>query len=381
MTLRCRYLGLVAGAMAALTMTAARAETAPVDCEAIYDWPGHGRVFYETNPTYHDPAGVYAWPTASPREMGVDAALLDPAIKGLLASPTAAGVLVVRNGKVIAERYANGSAADQANNIHSASKSMLSALVGIAIREGLIDSVDQKVADFLPSYLDDGDADKARITIAHLLTMSAGLAWEEDATEYAIEDEADWVGAILARPVVTEPGESFRYSTGLTHVLSAVLTSATGLSTCAFAHRYLFGPMGITAEHWGRDPQGIQSGGYNLYMTPREMAAFGQLYLQGGSWHGAQIVPADWVATSLRPQQVDDDVYRYGYLWWLRDLGGHDTAIAWGWGGQLIYVVADLDLVVVITSDTSDDLPMTEIEGFANRAHQFVRDAVIPSVE
>ena len=203
----------------------------------------------------------------------------------------------------------------------------------------------------------------------------------EDVTEYQIESEADWVGAILARPMTDTPGEVFNYSTGLTHVLSAVLTAATGMSVCEFAHRHLFGPMGITAEHWGRDPQGIYAGGYNLYLTPREMAAFGQLYLQQGRWQGVELVPAAWVETSLQTQQTDDAVYSYGYLWWLRQLAGHDVAIAWGWGGQLLYVIPDLEIVVAITTNTADDHAGADTEEFSSRAHGFIRDAVIPSVE
>ena len=366
-------------AMASITAQPARSEPA-VDCDAIFDRQGHGETFYEDNPSYRDPAGPLDWPAAAPSDEGIDATLLNEGIDELLAAPNALGVVVVRHGKLVAERYANGGAADRANNMHSASKSILSALVGIAIRDGYIEGVDQEVAAFLPGYFADAGADKSGMTIGDLLTMSSGLAWQEDLTEYVIQNEPDWVGAILGRDMTGAPGETFHYSTGVTHVLSAVLTAATGSSTCEFAHRHLFGPLGMTAEHWGRDAQGISSGGYNLYLTPREMAAFGQLYLQGGNWRDVQIVPAEWVSESWTAHRIVDDTYDYGYLWWLREIMGRFVAQAWGWGGQMIYVVPDLGIVVVTTSNTADDVPVLEGSDFVRHADRFVRDAVIGAI-
>ena len=375
----CLALSLAAAAI--LAPVVVHAQSVTVDCEAIYDRPDHGETFYESNPTHLDRRGAFVWASGSPRDVGMDETILNRGIDDLLSVPTAFGVLVVRDGKLVAERYGNGSAADHANNIHSASKSVMSALVGIAIREGYIKSVDQKVADFLPAYFDDGDTDKAQITVAHLLTMSAGLSWSEDLTEFEIQTEEDWVAAIVSRTLMDTPGSAFHYSTGLTHVLSAVLSAATGMSTCDFAHRYLFAPLDITAEHWGRDPQGVYSGGYNLYLTPREMAAFGQLYLRGGRWQGEQVVPSAWVGESWQPHQTDDEDYSYGYLWWLRAFGGHQVAFAWGWAGQMIFVVPDLDIVVVVTGDSSGEASPLDDGNFASRAMAFLRDGVIAAVE
>ncbi len=374
MNVRSLYLALAIGAVIALTGAPAHSDAA-VDCEAIYQRAGHGETFYEYNPTYVDRGVVFDWPEAKPEDEGFNAAVLAQAVDQLVVSPMVRSVLVARHGKLVAERYAHGGTVDRANNMHSASKSILSALVGIAIREGHIASVDEKVAAFLPEHFADGNNARGQITVAHLLTMSAGLAWSEDVTEYQIEGEDDWVYAILARPMVANPpGQTFDYSTGLTHVLSAVLTSATGMSTCAFAHQYLFGPIRITAEHWGRDPQGIYSGGYNLYMTPREMAAFGQLYLQGGRWQGVEVVPGDWINRSFQRHFQTDDDHHYGYLWWLRDLDSHAVAIAWGWGDQIIAVMPSLAIVVVVTTDTAGGAADFDVAGF-------LRDGVIAAVE
>ena len=163
------------------------------------------------------------------------------------------------------------------------------------------------MAHYLPEYFGNAPAGKKKITLRHLLTMRSGLEWTEDSTEDQVEKAPDWVQAILGRPLASAPGTAYNYSSGNTHVVSAVLQKATGMSTCQFARRYLFGPMGITAEHWGRDPRGVFSGGYNLYLTPRELAKFGLLYLHGGKWNGRQLVPPDAVrAAQTRTSQVDD---------------------------------------------------------------------------
>ena len=320
-----------------------------VNCNAI---AGQPTSFYEDDLTYVDPVDDSAtWHFATPASQGMDVARLDGAARELAGQGELASFVVLRNGAMVYERYFHGSNRHAANNVHSASKSMLSAAVGIAIQQGAIRSVDQRVATLLPTYFARLGADKQQMKLRHLLTMTSGLDWTEDSTEYDIETRPDWVAAILGRPLNAPPGSTFNYSTGSAHVVSAALTHATGMSTCDFVHRNLFGPLGITAEHWGRDPQGVFSGGYNLFLTPREMAKFGQLYLDGGRWKGRQVVPASWVATSTT-SKVDAGGYGYGYYWWLTQVNGHDLAIAWGFGGQFIYIVRDLHLVVVMTTDT-----------------------------
>ena len=146
------------------------------------------------------------------------------------------------------------------------------------------------------------------------------------------------------------------------------------MSTCQYAHQALLGPLGNVAEHWGRDPQGYFSGGCNVYMTPRELARFGLLVGDGGQWRGAQLIPADWVDAAVSAQADAGYGYSYGYLFWLTTIRGHAVAIAWGWGGQLVYVVRDLDLVVVFTTNTRDFAP--DYDGF-----DILRDHVIPAVD
>lgn len=344
-----------------------------VDCEAISDRLGGGATFYEDNPTYIEEREPPEWSLSTPGDVGIDEAALEAGATELARSPALLSLLVVRADALVFERYYHGSDASHSNNVHSASKSILSALLGIALADGSIDSLDAPLADYLPEYVPAGSANAA-ITLRHVVTMSSGLAWTEDDTESSIEPSDDWVGAILGQPLIVTPGADFNYSSGMSHVLSAVLTRATGSSTCAYAHEKLLGPLGITAEHWGRDPDGLFSGGYNLYMTPRELARFGLLYLRDGDWDGRQLVPAGWVQQSIEPQLPADDGYDYGYYWWLMRGGDQDVAIAWGFGGQFVYLVPALDLMVVMTADTASD--HEELDG-----ETFLFDHLLPAVQ
>ncbi|HKE18346.1 MAG TPA: serine hydrolase, partial [Kofleriaceae bacterium] len=297
-----------------------------VDCDAISGRPGGGQTFYEDNPTYIDEREPPGWNVSTPGEVGIDGDALEVGAAELAGSPALLSLLVVRGDALVFERYYHGSDASQSNNIHSASKSILSTLLGIAVADGAIASIDTSLADYLPEYVAAG-SDKAAITLRHVVTMSSGLEWTEDDTETSvIESTDDWVRAILEQPLTGTPGVDFNYSSGMSHVLSAVLTRATGENTCAYAHEKLLAPLGIAAEHWGRDPSGVFSGGYNLYMTPRELARFGLLFLHGGEWEGVQLVPRSWVQEAIQPQLPAEDGYDYGYFWWLLPGSPEDVA-------------------------------------------------------
>jgi CubicO group peptidase (beta-lactamase class C family) len=165
----------------------------------------------------------------------------------------------------------------------------------------------------------------------------------------------NWVRAVLAQPMVSEPGGPMQYSTGSSHVLSAILTKATRRSTWQFAQEALARPLGISLARWRQDPQGIYFGGNEMLMTPKQMLAIGELYLERGRRNGRQIVPAAWVETSCVPRttSVWDPDRRYGYGWWIQDFDGGTACFAWGYGGQYIFVFRDLDLVVTATSSTT----------------------------
>ena len=328
---------------------------AAYDCAAIQG-PLSTHRFYDDNPTYTDPVDDSAsWATAPPAAKGLDAGRLERASAALAALPYTSSFLVIRGDALVFERYYHGSARNRSANVHSASKSIWGAAIGIAIDQGRIPGVDAPIAALLPPrYVAVMSREAKAITVRDLLTMTSGNRWEEDTTEAQIQRTPDWTAALLRLPRAATPGTRFNYDTGDTHLSSAVLTAATGTTACEFIHRNLLAPMGVVAEHWGRDPQGYFSGGYNLYLTPRELAKFGLLYLHDGRWNGRQLVPAAWVRASTTGQVDAGAPYRYGYDFWLRDIAGHHVAMAWGFGGQMVYVVRDLDLVVVLTTNTRD---------------------------
>jgi CubicO group peptidase (beta-lactamase class C family) len=310
--------------------------------------------FYEDNPTYIDSVDDSAsWKISTPAAQGMNPSRLEQASTALAKLPYLSSFLVIRHDALVLERYYHGSAKNQSNNVHSASKSIWGAAIGIAINQGRIPDLDTTVTSTLPSrYTAVMSPEFRTITVRDLLTMTSGIRWNEDTTETRIQRTPDWIAATLTLPRAATPGSVFNYSTGDTHLSSAVLTSVTHATGCEFIHQNLLAPLGIVAEHWGRDPQGYFSGGYNLYLTPRELAKFGLLYVHQGRWNGKQLIPAAWVEASMTNQVDAGAPYSYGYDFWLRDIAGHHVAMAWGSGGQMIYIVKDLDLVVVTTTNT-----------------------------
>jgi CubicO group peptidase (beta-lactamase class C family) len=372
-----RLLLPLAGAMVVLALCAGGALAAADQAAAgAGRSPSRLQSWYEDNPTYFDSRDDSAdWQFSSPEEQGMDPALLAAGGDSLAHEPSILSLLIVRHGRLVYERYYHGSARDQSNNVHSASKSMLQALISIAVTQGAIGSWDDRVSKYLPEYFTHAGASKRHLTIRQLMTMSSGLRWVEDRTEYAIQSRRDWVRAVLALRLRHRPGTHFNYSTGNTHVASAVLQRATGMKTSAFARKYLFDPLQITVEHWGRDPRGIDSGGYNVYMTPRELAKFGLLYAQGGVWRGRRVIPAVAVARAATRVWRVDALFNYSTGWWQRRLSGHDMFFGWGWGGQFVYVIPDLDVVMVTTENTADGHHNVEID-----SGRLLRRFIIPSV-
>lgn len=305
------------------------------------------------------------WEVTTLEEQGMDSEILLSGLPVLEKSTTLMSFIVVRHGKIVFEEYFNLGRYNRSGNIHSVSKSILSALGGIAIEEGYL-SLSQPVHEILPEYFPEGFSRKKRITVQHLLSMSTGLDWQEN---LSILKGDDWVAETLDLPLVHNPGTTFNYSTPVSHVFSAVLTRATGMSTCEFAYKYLFDPIGITLENWPKDPQGIHVGGNSIYVTPRELARFGLLYLNNGQWNGRQIVPAEWVQVSLSPKRRID----YGFYWWIDRVDGYPVLQAIGYGGQWICLLPDLDLLVVSTADAR--LYIDEID-----MHRYLREYIIPAV-
>jgi CubicO group peptidase (beta-lactamase class C family) len=267
--------------------------------------------------------------------------------------PRLRSLLVNRHGKLVFEYYAKGAGPARETNVKSVSKSIISALVGIAIDRRILPNVQEPIGRFFPALTND-DPRKARITIENLLTMQSGLESTSFDNYGAWVHSRNWVSYVLNQPLVAEPGTTMEYSTGSTHLLSAILTKATKMSTWAFLQESLGRPLGFTFSRWARDPQGIYFGGNEMLMTPQQMVAFGQLYLNQGRAGQRQVVPVSWIDSSCTPRgrsRFNPD-QTYGYGWWMRDFGGRQGCFAWGYGGQYVMVFRDLDLVVVTTSST-----------------------------
>jgi|SRR5688572_30490168 len=278
-------------------------------------------------------------------------AAFDDAIASAKQLPRLHSLLVSHRGTLVLERYYNGATATRPANVKSVSKSVISALTGIALERKLIPDVSTPIVTYFPQLKTDRDKRKVTITVEDLLTMRPGLESTSNRNYGAWVTSKNWVQWALARPMLAGRGEVMDYSTGNTHLLSAILTQVSKSNTWQFANDTLARPLGFTLARWPRDPQGIYFGGNDMLMTPRQMVTFGELYLREGRANGSQVVPERWVARSIEPRGRSSwSGQRYGYGWWVREIAGHDAYYAWGFGGQYIIVVPALELVVAATS-------------------------------
>jgi CubicO group peptidase (beta-lactamase class C family) len=290
-------------------------------------------------------------------ERGAALAVAQPDAQSAIAEaaslPRLRAVIVAHQGRIVAERKLRGQSLDTPANIKSASKTVISALVGIAIAEGKLRSVDQPIGPFFERYLrGDPDPRKRAITIGDLLTMRSGLERTSGRGYGDWVGSGNWVRFALRKPLLYPPGTQMLYSTGNTHLLSAILTRATGTSTLRYAQRKLGKPLGIRIEPWKTDPQGIYLGGNQMRLSPYAMLRFGELYRNGGKHAGRQVVPEAWVKDSLQPHTRSPfSGEQYGYCWFVSEASGHPLYYAWGHGGQFIFIVPALELTVVTTSD------------------------------
>ena len=307
----------------------------------------------------------------------LDSAGIDRAFARADSLPRMRSLIVQWKGDIVREEYYNGAAATRKTNVKSASKSIISALVGIAIGQGKIRSLDQPISELLPADTRGLDSVKQAITVRDLVSMRSGLQPTSFGNYGSWVTSSNWVRNALSRPMVDAPGGRMLYSTGSSHLLSAILTRATGMSTLRYAQENLARPLGIELRAWQRDPQGIFFGGNDMFLTPRDMLKIGTLYLQRGSWNGRQLIPAAWIDSSFVPRTTSPfNGNHYGYGWWMRSAVGHDIHYAWGYGGQFIFVVPDLDLVVVMTSDAQS----TRDGGHNRELHRILEAEIVPAI-
>jgi CubicO group peptidase (beta-lactamase class C family) len=331
------------------------------------------------------------WQVADPKNKGLDSATLAQASQFLQDNyPHVSSFTVIRDGYIVWERFLGGRTNHNTqHDLHSVTKSVVSTLIEIAIYEGYIESVDQPILDFFPEYLaENPDTDKGDITIQDLLTMRSGIEWDEADPPAWVGTQTSWISRILSMPMAHAPGEVFNYSSADSHLLSAIIAKATGRTTLNFAGEYLLEPLGINNRQWRSDIQGINWGGTGLYLTSRNMAAIGLLYLGEGYWNGEYIFPPGWQAdatrfhVSFRPNDSEGTTpaIGYGYQWWLREQGGYESYMAIGYGGQYIVVIPELDLVVVLTGAPLPRTKMATLREITRLNFSFFEDYIIPAV-
>jgi CubicO group peptidase (beta-lactamase class C family) len=286
---------------------------------------------------------------------GLDPELSALAFKRAAELPKLQALIVARHGVIQAERRFRGPRLDAPVNVKSISKSIMSALIGIAIERGDLSGVDQPIAPFFAKYVRRNPDPRLRqITIGQLLSMQSGLTRTSGPSYAPWTSSKNWVEYILTAPLQAEPGGPMVYSTGNTHLLSALLTQASRTSTYEFAREHLAKPLGIKLLPWARDPQGIYFGGNQMRLSARALLQFGELYRNRGKRGDRQIIPADWIDQSLQPRARSIfSGQLYGYGWFLSSIGDHPLFYAWGYGGQFIFVLPDLEMTVVATSTAS----------------------------
>ncbi len=291
------------------------------------------------------------WRTSTPEAQGMDGDLLDRMIDNIeLLKMNLHSILVIRNGYIVHETYFGSQSAEQSHIQYSVTKSFISTLVGIAVDRGSIDRIDLRVLDFFPGMtVANPDPRKESMTVEDLLTMRSGLDWNDSDQDFEnIFRSTNWVQFMLNLPMVRDPGSEFVYCSGCTNLLSAILQEATGKTARDFGEEVLFAPLGISNLRWEADPTGISIGGWGLFITPRDMAKLGYLFLKRGEWDRQQIVSAAWVDDATRKHTPTDGTLGYGYQWWTYPSWGAYAAL--GRDGQMIFVIPESDLIVVTTA-------------------------------
>jgi CubicO group peptidase (beta-lactamase class C family) len=355
------------------------------------------------------PALGDGWSTASAESLGVDPNRLAALTEAIRAWPELGvhAIVIERGGRLIYETYADGfderwgeplgrvsMSSESVHDLRSVTKSVVSALVGIALDEGAIKSLDQPVVPWFPEYPELDTAERRRVTLRHLLAMTSGLEWNEEVPytdprndETRMTTDSRPLHYALSRPFAFEPGSEFTYNGGLTQVVAAVLERATKTSIRDYARTKLFEPMGIANAEWMGNLAGMPSAASGLRLRARDAAKFGSLYLHGGRWNQTQVVPAGWATEStrrhfrFRPRTGADAGGQFGYafFWWYScyptEAGLVEARTAIGNGQQRIFVMPGLDMVVTILAGRYNDFAAGSTLGT-----RILREHVLPAV-
>lgn len=335
---------------------------------AGYSWPSQDRVYWPTQ----------GWQNGLMEDHGIDPSKMELANKFAFEDSLSRALLVIKDGYIVFENYYGEGGVDKSTNLWSVTKSFSSALVGMIIDQQIVRSTNQLMSDVMPLYPEFGD-----ITLHHVLTHTTGLSWEESGPKW-VEwiFSKDWVASALARGQIKKPGKQFKYSSGNSHFLTSLVYYSTKEFPGEFSKRNLFDPLGIPfdtltrslvysswneylkplSQTWRRDPKGIETASFALYLTARDMAKFGFLYLNRGRWDNKTIISENWVKTSTRDHRTNIyGRYSYGYQWFITKVDGYPSFLASGFGGQIIGIVPSLDLVVVLKYEAEN--PVHPVSG------------------
>ena len=314
----------------------------------------------------YTPLAAGDWEVSTPNTEGLDAKMVAELYYAAAKLDSIYSLLIVKNDYLVAEKYFNDGAIDLKSNLQSVGKSFTSALVGIAFEQGCLTSLDQPFLDYFPEYANlIKDPRKKQITIRHLLQMRSGYPWEEaDRDLWEIFIAGDFLGLMVHVPLIDDPGTEFHYSNLSSHYLGVIVDRSCGIDLRTFAEEQLFAPLGARLGEWyttasdNRYPMGTGT----MHMTARDAAKFGVLYLNDGIFDGKQIVTSKWVNDSLQDHTQNPSVgwpkegrnvnrTGYGYQWWAIRSGEHHYNAALGHGGQVIAVLAEFNMVIVVTGD------------------------------
>jgi CubicO group peptidase (beta-lactamase class C family) len=333
----------------------------------------------------------HVWPYSPPQAQHLNSSKLEQMIQEIKSGSYGSinSMLIIRNGYLVLERYFRGEERNSPHPIYSVTKSITSALIGVALDQQKISTLQERVLKFFPEYknIKNLSIAKQQITLKDILTMSAGFTWNEWGTAYEdphnpinlILQSDDWIKYILDLPMSYTPGTHFTYNSGCTMLLSGIIKNKTGFSAENFAIENLFRPLSISLFEWDNGPQDITNTGWGLKMRAYDMAKIGYLYLQNGKWDERQLISESWVKSSTTKSMDIQGKYSYGYHWWLlpiNNLDGHipesdDIFFAWGHRDQFIFIIPVLNMVVVSTAWNENGNP---------NAIDLVYDFIIPSV-
>lgn len=310
---------------------------------------------YAAQSTSDDP--TRGWQISTPEAQGMRSQVLSEMMEHIhRKSLNIDSITIVRNGRIVLDAYFWPFSKEDKHSIHSCTKSVMSALIGIAIHNGYIQDVNQPITDFFPDKaFANMDDLKRSITLEDLLMMASGFKCEDSWRYFwkgliEMHYSPDWAQYVLDLPMARRPGETFEYCNGVSYLLSVIIQNTTKMRTLDFTRMHLFDPLGIQDIGWDTSPQGIDIGYGQMRLTPHDMAKFGWLYLNRGRWGKRQVIPPAWVDVSTKRHLDARPFDHYGYQWWV-DSKNYYMAV--GYKGQRIFVVPDKNMVAVFTGDLS----------------------------